>query len=222
MQQHSFPDDTCDRLIVHPDRQADKIKHQMLAERDDVSQAVGHLERIAFILCERVRDYVAETYPARAVVPVFVMRGGLIMRTAATRVFSGCLTGLVVPFRRTSMERPTIVYGDVPVPACGALYLALDLLVATGSTMVSALESIYLNLGSNAAGDVQVQVVSPFAATIGIQAIIGRFPGVIVHAIWHQEKVDANNRMVGPGFDIGDYALGGPGTRRVRWADKGP
>lgn len=218
MQRYSFPDNTCKRLVVHPDKYADQIKHQMLAERDNVSQAVSHLENISFILCRHVRDYIWEPTGSRDIIPVFVMRGGLIMRPALERAFFKMSAGLVVPYRNSSMKQPIIVYGDVPVSSGDALYLMLDLLIATGSTMLAALESVYMSIRPIVVGDMQIIVVSPFAAFVGIQAILKRFPEVVIHTIWHQEKVDSNNRMVGPGFDIGDYALGGADVQRIQWA----
>jgi len=218
MQQYSFPDNTCEGLIVHPDERADWLKQRMLAERGDVLRTVDYLDQIALILCQHVRDYIAESYGARRFVPILVMRGGLVMRLAVERVFPQSPMGLIVPFRKSSLEEPGIVYGDVPAPSYDALYLVCDLLLATGRTMIAALESVYANVRPVIGDEMQVVVLTPFAAYVGVQSVLEQLPDVVIHAIWHQEKVDENQRMIGPGFDIGDYALGGESPRRVQWA----
>ncbi|HDQ74182.1 MAG TPA: hypothetical protein ENN19_19120 [Chloroflexi bacterium] len=227
MQLHSFADDVRPGLIVHPDRRADRLKRRMLAGREDVprtncvSRTVDYLEQIALILCQHARAHIVRAGGARAFVPLLVLRGGLVMRPAIARVFPRSPVGLVVPFRQSSLEEPVIVYGDVPVPSQRDQvphYLVADLLLATGSTVVAALDSVYARVGPVIGDDFPVAVLAPFAATVGIQAVLARFPDVVIHAIWHREQVDQDRRMVGPGFDIGDYALGGECARRVRWA----
>ena len=219
MQEHSFSDTSIPNLKVHPDARADHIKQQMLSERDNVTRTIAHLEEISTILLEHVRSSEWGQSSSIKVAPVFVMRGGLILRPACSRILSHVPSGILTPYRNSSLSKPSIVYGNVPILNSQGLYLLFDLLLATGATMIASLESLKRRVQSVASGIAQVRLVTPFAAEVGIQSVLKEFPDVVIHTIWHKEKVDANNRMVGPGFDIGDYALGGASGQRVQWTN---
>jgi uracil phosphoribosyltransferase len=218
MQEHSFSDISIPNLKVHPDARADQIKQQMLSERDNVIRTIAHLEKISSILLEHVRNNECRQPSPFEIAPVFVMRGGLILRLACKRLFPYSPCGMLTPYRNSSLDKPSIVYGNVPKLNSDGLYLLFDLLLATGATMIASLESLKSHVQSVANGISQVMIVTPFAAEVGIKSVLKEFPGVVIHTIWHKEKVDAKNKMVGPGFDIGDYALGGP-VQRVQWKD---
>ena len=143
-----------------------------------------------------------EELGARDVVPILVLRGGLTLYPAVCRRFSTAAIGVVVPER--SRESITLRYVNVPPLGRGQRYLLLDQLLGSGDTMRAVLSGA---LRRPADGD-QVAIGCPFCTREGIERLLREFPRVSIHAIWHRERLLPDGRVDGPGFDIGDCALG--------------
>lgn len=219
MQRYSFADSSIPGLHVHPAIKADKIKGQLLNRLEDVPESIRLLQKISRILLDQTKDYFAiNNYVFSDIIPILIMRGGMIMKSPVEAAFPTRPLGVVVLHRTSPSSTPKVVYANVPVSSnTGSLYLLFDVLIATGSTMLASLQSIFKHTKIEAGTNAQVILVSPFTSEMGIRVILNHFPTVAIHTIWHQEKVDINGRMVGPGFDIGDYAMGGSTIPRVKW-----
>lgn len=212
MQRESFEDSTIRGLTVHPSAEADAYKARLLAETSNVAACCSLLTTISGELLRSL----ARVLPTdgRTLIPITVMRGGILAKPAFEAVFLTCPSGVVAPHRRSSLDTPKITYGNVPIMDGPARYLILDILLATGATVIAVLDAIFHYVPIR---DAEVHVAVPMMAEIGIDRVLNAHPTVMLHAVWHKEQVDHQNRMVGPGFDIGDYAFGGPRLQRVEW-----
>jgi len=202
---------------VYPDIRAEQIKHKMQSREDDVADSVACLEDISTILLEHVRDHILVSEPATAIIPIYVMRGGMIMRAAYKHVFGDSISGLVIPHRLKLINRLHVVYGNIPIVNGNKVYFLLDIVIATGSTMLTCLESITNNFKAAVTREIRMMLISPFATTAGILAIRDRFPDVQIHTIWFNEETNVNTGMTGINFDAGDYAFGGASGQRIQW-----
>jgi uracil phosphoribosyltransferase len=215
MQERSYADGGHARLRVHVSAEADRRKGALLAAAARPADALRHVRDIARILLAAWAEP-AGTPPA---VPVFVLRGGLMLWQPWLDTFGPGPMGVLVPHRTAHAEEPAVVYGSVPdvtdVP--GARYALLDVALASGRTVLAAWHALAEQVGTRAA---RVDVVAPFVADRGRDLLLERVPGAHLHCIWHDERVRDDGRMVGPGFDIGEYALGNAGTS-LRWAAAG-
>ncbi len=215
MQKKSFSDSTYRNLHIYPSTAADKIKRIMLFERTNVTKTVSYLEDISSILLKSVKDKIFPETSRSEIVPILVMRGGLILYSPCQRIFPKVCYGLVIPYRPSLDTLPKVVYGNLPKINSKGTYLILDLLIASGGSIIATIESLSKHIQDSC--EKQIVIIAPFATDVGNDAILKSFPNVEIHTIWHKEKLDMNNRMLGPGFDIGDYAFGGGSGQRVEW-----
>ena len=202
MQRSSYIEDIDPRLHIYPSRQADTLKQRLLKSRDREA-----LELIGRSLLDAL--------DVASVVPVFVLRGGLMLWQPFWEASAGKgPIGLVVPSRDQHEQLPRVVYASLPcVP--DAQYLLLDVLVASGRTMDACLSEIYRRFPAN-----RIDIAAPFVSTYGRDRLLAKYPSSHIHCIWHAEQIDQRGWMIGPGFDIGDYTMGWIGDHAV-WATEG-
>jgi uracil phosphoribosyltransferase len=202
MQQSSYIEEVSPRLHIYPSHEADMLKQRLLNNRDRRA-----LELIGRSLLEAL--------DVASVVPVFVLRGGLILWQPYKEATAGIgPTGIVIPYRDQHEESPRIAYASLPsVP--DVRYLLVDVLVASGRTMDACLSEICRRLPVN-----RVDIAAPFVSTYGRDRLLAKYPSSHIHCIWHAEQTDQRGWMIGPGFDIGDYTLGWLGEHVV-WAEEG-
>ncbi|MFC7217472.1 uracil phosphoribosyltransferase [Streptomyces polyrhachis] len=213
MQERSHPTAAHPRLRVHPSAEADRLKRALLAGPPHPADALRHLHAIAAILIARWASPGGSAADAAPVVPLFVLRGGLVLWQPWLDVRGPGPMGVLVPFRTGHAVDPAIVYGSVPDPP-GARYVLLDVALASGRTALAACRALAERVGPPAG---RIDVIAPFVADRGRELLLERAPGARIHCIWHDERVDGEGRMVGPGFDIGEFALGNSDTS-LRWA----
>ncbi|MGH3309988.1 MAG: uracil phosphoribosyltransferase [Streptomyces sp.] len=212
MQEHSYACAAHPRLRVHPSAEADRLKGALLEAPTRPADALRHVRAIAGILLARWAPPGATdgTVPT---VPLFVLRGGLMLWQPWLDAFGPGPMGVLAPFRTKHEADPVVVYGSVP-DALGARYALLDVALASGRTALAACRTLADRVGPRA---VRIDVIVPFVADRGRDLLLERVPGAHIHCIWHDERVADDGRMVGPGFDIGEFALGNSGTS-LRWA----
>jgi uracil phosphoribosyltransferase len=201
MQRSSYIEDISPRLHIYPSREADQLKQEVLTNHDRRA-----LEAIGRLLLEEL--------DLTSVVPVLVLRGGLMLWEPCREPAGTRPTGIIVPKRDQHEQSPSIAYASLPcVPQ--AHYLLLDVLIASGRTMDTCLSEIYQRFPDN-----RIDVAAPFVSSYGRNYLLSRFPSSHIHCIWHAEQIDRQGWMVGPGFDIGDYTLGWTGNYAV-WSAEG-
>lgn len=213
MQKRSYACATHPRLWVYPSVEADRLKGALLTAPDRPVDAVRNVRAIADILLAHWAPPGAAVDGTMPTVPLFVLRGGLMMWQPWIDAFGPGPLGVLVPFRTTHEADPEMVYASVP-DTLGARYALLDVALASGRTMLAACQALASRLGSRAA---HIDIIAPFVADRGRDLLFERVPGAHIHCIWHDERVADDGRMVGPGFDIGEFALGNPDTS-LRWA----
>jgi uracil phosphoribosyltransferase len=203
MQVRSYFEDAHPRLQIHPSRQADDLKEALLLAASSPPRSTMLLSQIGTIfLRSLVSRSKSEKYGAAS--PIIIMRGGLLLWESARRIFDSVPSGVLIPLRAQHLEMPKVIYGCVP--SRGVLnYLLLDMLIASGRTMTACASAI---VGRTAASDPALVFGAPFVARVGWEALLAQFPAAEVHCIWHNEEVDSDGRMVGPGFDVGEYVFG--------------
>lgn len=186
-----------DDVVVHRDAVPDHLRNDLLANQGDVRRATEVLHDISVRLLTACRGWLADD----ALVPVFLLRGGLLMRDAVEAVLGQRPFGAVV-VRRTP-SGPRVLFASVPdTGARPPVYALLDPVVATGATALASIAAVH----EVAAGS-RVMVVAPFATHAGVRAIAAH-PGVTVHTRWRDEPM-ADGRLLAFDFDTGDYAFGG-------------
>lgn len=206
------------KLFIYSSKEADELRRHIPRVRNDPKETIRYLEKIAFCL---LRGINSKLLSSRPIVPVFVLRSGLVLKTPFYRVFDFQPSGLLVPYRVTSNVLPQIVYANVPVLNQGQVYLLLDLIIASGSTMVASIESIEAQLGTKYPDLLShIFVACPFATAEGIDAIQSKYPKIQIHVLWSNEEINASYRMNSIGFDVGDYVFGGSSYDRFQWVDK--
>jgi uracil phosphoribosyltransferase len=218
MQEVSYPDLSIPNLFVHPSQKMDALKKKLLREVDNISNSRGYMQRI----CEHLMEIVffGNENPQVDLLnsfPLYVMRGGLLMMPACQRLIPQIPQGILFPHRESSLDEPDIIYADIPLPDGPVTYFLLDPLVATGATALACIRNLTQRFMKIEKEDYRISLIAPFLSDVGSDAIFSEFPNVTIHAIWHKEKVDAAHRMVGPGFDVGDCALGGASSKRLQW-----
>lgn len=215
MQERSYVERLDPRLLIYPSRRADQVKCRLLRSTRDPTAAVAAVAEIGRTLLDQVRHRGAASASRSPTVPILVLRGGLILWEPFRSVYGDGPAGILAPVRAAHHDAPTIAYGSVPRIE-SAHYVILDVLVASGRTMSACLGSLLARL-SVTPPPPTVSVVAPFVSNRGRELILDRFDAVDIHCIWHNEQIDGTGRMVGPGFDVGQYALGGHTGDYLRW-----
>ena len=189
------------QVLTHADGTAHRIG-AMLREAAEPERIRDAMHRLSVILLSSIRSAAR-----RPVVPVVVMRGGLLMWDAARICLPAAPAGVVVPTRGAYNhdDVPKVAYGNVPH---GSSYLLLDPIVNSGNTIVATVDAL-----RRRAGDVDVAVASVYATRDGVSTIHDAAADVAVHALWPDMAVGDDLRLVGVGFDAGDAAFGAAGAR---------
>lgn len=182
--------------------------------RDDLARSRHDVVDARRVLVEIGREFYAalrQCCDAGQHTPVFVLRGGLLMRDAFGLSGGTAPIGLIVPHRDEHQHDPVIAYCSVPEATRGLT--VTDVLMASGRTAFACLRELHVRR----ADGTMLGVAAPFLADAARNLLLTNFPQVTIHAFWPDERVDAAGRMVGPGFDVGDYSLGGPSNGYQSW-----
>jgi uracil phosphoribosyltransferase len=220
MQKNSKQYFTFAEVEVYKDIHLEGIRRHMENNWHDVANTLKCLEDICKILHKHVLKNISSTTPYAKVVPIFILRGGLIMLHAWESIFNKSPLGIVISYRKSVREKPHIIYGDIPYGGPNGIYLVNDLIVASGATMVSTLETVSIKVKQRANDPFRVIIVAPFCTETGIEAILNIFADAQIKTIWHQEQINSNFRIPKLHFDAGDYALGGASGQRIQWANR--
>lgn len=187
------------RLHIYPAREVAEAKQKVL-EPDEGMMALADIGRSLL----RGLDL-------GPIVPILILRGGLVLWESCRDFVSRGPMGIIVPVRIRHEDHPEIAYASLP-RVSGSRYVLMDVIVASGRTASACLEAIGRHLPEE-----QLHIVAPFVSSLGAERLLSKFPGVHIHCIWHDEQIDHRGRMLWPGFDIGDRALGSTESHLV-WA----
>lgn len=146
-------------------------------------------------------------------VPLIVMRGGVVFLHTLWRELPGSPLGLVAPVRSEKPHRLDIVYAEMP-SVSSAHYVVFDLIVNSGDTMECVLQSIRAARQAGLPEPLTIQVAAPFSTASAASRLKERSPGVVLHTMWNGLRRRANGWLTGLDFDAGDLAFGV--ERRVR------
>jgi uracil phosphoribosyltransferase len=145
-------------------------------------------------------------------VPILVLRGGLVALGACREVI-GSGVGLALPVRRDAGVE--VDYLDTPSFGSSSPLLA-DWIIARGDTLAAVIGAI-----RRAAPDVHHLVVTCVIACEDGLAQLDRLVDIDVDVVAVRTAKSSAGLLLG--FDIGDYALGGPAPRlRWTWQDALP
>ncbi|MDG4808858.1 uracil phosphoribosyltransferase [Micromonospora sp. WMMD1120] len=211
MQPESYADASATPLLVIVSREADRLKRDLLARRADPLEASRLVSAMGKILLQGLQR---AAQPGDVLVPIFVMRGGLLLQSAWRDVVGPGPSGVMAPIRQAHHQQPRVAYVSLPaVP--GARLVLVDVIVASGRTMAACLDELRSRLPM--ARLRRLSVATLFLADVARRRLLSA-ADIDVTCIWHDERVDDGGRMVGPGFDAGDYALGGSEWPYLTWA----
>lgn len=212
-----IPESASNRVVVYRDEVLKHLWSKLQHAQPNVEQTSSVLNEICNLLLHHVRAQLGGATFLPTVTPIYVLRGGLFFLSAFQRTGMHTAYGLIVPHRSTLASRPVVIYADLPVGRADGVYLVMDLIVNTGATILESLRTILSALyRMNSKGE-GMHVVSPFITAKAIDRIVGEFPGVVLHTFWNNMVIGKDGRLVGLGFDGGDYACGG--GLRVRFPD---
>ncbi len=201
-------------VILLQDQEVDVLWSRISGQQKDVETTTLGLKAIAIKFFERVKN--RKEVEMHTLVPVYVLRGGLLLRDGFDEVFSVRPAGVVLMDRDSALDPPKVRYGNVPRPFVGSVYILIDLIMATGATIVAAMSSLSAKIPQVDSREVKVVIACPFMTRRAIGAVNSRFPGTLMYAFWPNMTVDPEGRIVELEFDAGDYALGGS-RQRIVW-----
>jgi uracil phosphoribosyltransferase len=214
MQPYSFAEKRNPRLHIYASPVADRIKANLLTARPDPCSANAYLQQICTLLFLPLKEYLKPRTHLGQPVLIVLMRGGLLMIEPGRKSLDVKTVGLLTPSRGKHNDVPAVVYGWVPRTDSAVHYLVADVITASGRTMTACLRA--LEKLTQASEHSQISVVTPFLASVARDHLLSSFPDIHIHCIWHAERINADGRMIGPGFDIGDYAMGGQAGEFLR------
>lgn len=199
------------RVHVLPESGTAELGAQ-LAYEPEVNTVTACLDRLS----ERVLASVERQFAVRgtrSLVPVVILRGGLLMFDASRRTLGTGPWGFLLPATRGRGEPVAIQRIDVPQPTPGATYLLIDPIVNSGQTIRAALAK--LESVGVATAEESVALACIFLTGRGEALIRQRYPTLEIFAAWNQLAVDDNGWVAGVGFDAGDLAVGGTSRPRL-------
>jgi hypothetical protein len=139
-------------------------------------------------------------------VPVIVLRGGLLAYRSAVIVFGGPI-GLIAPRGNPPYDQRT--YGDVPLASS---YLVIDTIANRGDTLMECV----LGLRSKATG-AEVHTAFLFGTTEACSKLERISPMTNVDVAWPDFARGEDGRLIGVNYDAGDYAMMDPHGNRLTW-----
>lgn len=207
-------------LKVYPDEQAEQLKTEMDIHQHDVQRTVDYLEDISFLLLKHVKAQLDSVAHQIDVAPIYVMRGGIIMRQPCRRIFTNNPSGLIVLYRShyDHETKPKAIYGNIPEFNKGGIYLLLDLIINSGSSMIESLK-IMKQYVPDISSCNRINIVTVYSTQLGIRAILSQFPEVEIHTLWSEMEIGKDKRLIGVNFDAGDYAFGSGSIKRIHWGE---
>ena len=202
------------RKVVHvpQDPGAAELLAQ-LAHDPDVETVTAGVDRLAESVIALVDRRFAEQ-GTRALVPVVILRGGLLMLDASRRTTGAGPWGFLLPATRGRGDPVAIQRTDIPAPTPGTTYLLLDPIVNSGQTIQAALSRLE-SLGLVTPGEESVALACIFLTARGEDLIRRHHPTLEIFTVWDRMAVDENGWVDGVGFDAGDYAVGGTSRPRL-------
>lgn len=199
MQPRSYPATPHPRLRVHPSAAADALKAELLGAEHPPPVATDLLARIGAGFVDDMHGPAVGADRRY----VLVLRGGLLLWPAVRRRVPAGVSGIIVPKRDARHgDPPAVVYASVTVSDASE-YVLLDTLIASGATMLACAAELRRHTGT-----AHISFAAPFAAGVGWRRLLDAYPTARVYCVWHDERIDGDGRMVGPGFDVGAFALG--------------
>ncbi len=147
------------------------------------------------------------TSTGAVLVPVIVMRGGVVFLRALWRELPSAPLGLVFPVRSEKPHGLDILYAEMPAVS-SAHYVVFDLVVNSGDTMECVLQNIRTARQAGLPEPLTVQVAAPFSTAAAASRLRECFPGLVLHTMWNGLRRRANGWLTGLDFDAGDLAFG--------------
>lgn len=201
-------------VVVLYDKEAEILRLRLDEQQGDVENVVSNIEAIAIRFFERVRD--CSGLNVDDLVPVYILRGGLLLRDGFDELFPSRPAGALLMDRRLALGSPEVKYANVPCPLSSSVYILVDLIMATGATVLAAMSSLYSNVPGFHPRMNRTVIACPFTTQRAISAVGSEFPDAPIYTLWPDMTVDPSGRIVELEFDAGDYAFGG-GGRRLVW-----
>jgi len=142
------------------------------------------------------------TIPDEKPIVVAIMRAGIALLEGMLSTLPFASAGHIGIYRDKFINTTVEYYFRMPKVTEGRPVILTDALVATGDTMLSALERLeQYNVG-------RVKIVSLLMARMAVEKINAEFPNVEIYCLGVEEQLDAKGYLV-PGIgDAGDRLYG--------------
>jgi uracil phosphoribosyltransferase len=143
--------------------------------------------------------------PEEPIHVVPILRAGLVLLEQSSSVLPASVTYHLGYVRDEETLLPRLYLNKLPAKfVSGARVLISDPMLATGGTIVAAVEEI-ISRGAEAKN---IRIICVVASPVALTALSSRFPGLRVYAAMIDEELDANGYIL-PGLgDAGDRAFG--------------
>lgn len=208
-EENHFPEKASNRIIVYQDVELKHLFSKLQHVQPNVEQTNKVLNKICDLLLQHFQAQMDGESFFPTIRPIFILRGGLFLLSAFQRTGMQTPYGLIIPLRSMPGTHPKIIYADLPICFTDGTYLIMDLIVNTGATILESLRIISKALNRIEYNGYSIHVISPFMTAKAINKIHEEFPNVVFHTFWNNMDIGKDNRLVGLGFDGGDYACGG-------------
>jgi len=202
-------------VALHASHEASQLWTELRLAQPDAVRTREVVLRISSHFTRLVTRAICDTSSGAELVPLIVLRGGVVFLPALWRELPRAQVGFVVPVRSEGSPGLAITYAEMP-SVSSAHYLVFDLIVNTGETIERVLQSISEARRAGLPAPITIHVAAPFSTAAAVSRLREHSPDVVLHTMWNGLCRRANGWLTGLDFDAGRLAFGG--EQRVRAA----
>lgn len=200
-------------IVLHGGLETAQLWTELRLAQPHIAKTRDALSKIAGYFARSVVNSIRISASEANIVPLVVMRGGVVFLNAIWQELPGCPLGFVVPVRSENPQRLEIVYAEMPLVS-SAHYVIFDLIANSGDTIEQVLQGISKAKATGFPEPLAVHVAAPFSTLSVASRLKATFPGIVLHTIWNGLHRRANGWLAGIDFDAGNLAFGA--QRRFR------
>ncbi|GKZ20914.1 hypothetical protein AbraCBS73388_006547 [Aspergillus brasiliensis] len=170
-----------------------------------ITSALGHVPAEEYTITTPINKPYTGIRFTKGVCGVSILRAGACMEQALRDTWTGPLSfGKLLIQRDEETSIAKIYYSKLPAGITDDIVLLLEPMLATGGSVIKAVE----NLTSNGVPEESIVLVNVVSSQKGLDVVSGRFPGLKVVAAAVDAEMTAQN-YISPGLgDFGDRYYG--------------
>ncbi|GLA62852.1 hypothetical protein AtubIFM55763_004967 [Aspergillus tubingensis] len=170
-----------------------------------ITAALGHVPAEEYTVTTPINKPYTGIRFTKGVCGVSILRAGACMEQALRDTWTGPLSfGKLLIQRDEETSIAKIYYSKLPAGITDDIVLLLEPMLATGGSVIKAVE----NLTSNGVPEESIVLVNVVSSQKGLDVVSGRFPGLKVVAAAVDAELTAQN-YISPGLgDFGDRYYG--------------